>query len=114
MHKLCRIDIGRGKETYKEIDIKLQELAKKLRAKYRVSKIIVFGSYVRADLNEGSDIDLVIVADFKNKFHKRIAGVLGLTDLPIEPLCYTEDEFRKMILNENDFISEVLKEGVTL
>jgi hypothetical protein len=42
-------------------------------------------------------IDLVIVADFKDKFHKRIPAVLGLTDLPIEPWCYTEEEFRAMI-----------------
>jgi predicted nucleotidyltransferase len=48
MHKLCRIDIGRGKEIYKEIDGKLKELAKKLRMRYNVSTIIVFGSYVRA------------------------------------------------------------------
>ena len=77
-------------------------------------KIIVFGSYVRRDLNEGSDIDLVIVGDFKGKFHKRIAEVIGLTDLPIEPLCYTEEEFRAMIVNNNNFISEVLKEGVMI
>ena len=114
MHKLCRIDIGRGKEIYKEIDNKLKELAKKVRVKYKVSEIIVFGSYARKDLNEGSDIDLVIVADFKDKFHKRIPDVLGLTDLPIEPLCYTEEEFREMIVNKNVFISEVLKEGMAI
>jgi predicted nucleotidyltransferase len=111
MHKLCRIDIGRGKEIYKEIDNKLNELAKKLRVRYNVSKIIVFGSYARSDLNEGSDIDLVILADFKAKFHKRIPAVLGLTDLPIEPWCYTEGEFRAMIIDKNNFITEVLKEG---
>ena len=74
-NKICRIDIGRGKETYKEISYKLKELAKILRRKYKVSKIIVFGSYVRGDLNEGSDIDLMIVGDFKKKFHKRSAEV---------------------------------------
>ena len=114
MHKLCRIDIGHGKEIYEEIDNKLKELAKKLRVKYKVSEIIVFGSYARADLNEGSDIDLVIVADFKAKFHKRIPAVLGLTDLPIEPWCYTEEEFRAMITNKNNFITEVLKGGMAI
>lgn len=114
MYKLCRIDIGRGNETYKEIGYKLQELAMIIREKYNVSKIIVFGSYVRGDLNEGSDIDLVIVGDFKEKFHRRIAEVIGLTDLPIEPLCYTEDEFKRMISNDNNFIAEVLKEGVMI
>nr|CBH38539.1 hypothetical protein BSM_20160 [uncultured archaeon] len=55
-----------------------------------------------------------IVADFKDMFHKRISDVQGLTDLPIVPWCYTEEEFRAMILNKNDFISEVLKEGMTI
>ncbi len=59
-------------------------------------------------------IDLVIVGDFKDKFHKRISVVRDLTDLPIEPWCYTEEEFRAMILNKNDFITEVLKEGMTI
>jgi len=111
MHKLCRINIGRGKEIYNELDNKLKELAKKLRVKYKVSEIIVFGSYARADLNEGSDIDLVIVADFKARFHKRIPDVRGLTDLPIEPWRYTVEEFRAMITNKNNLITEVLKEG---
>ena len=64
MHKLCRIDIGRGNE---------------------------------------------IVADFKARFHKRITDVPGLTDLPIEPWCYTVEKFRAIITNKNNFITEVLK-----
>ena len=59
-------------------------------------------------------IDLVIVADFKDKFHKRISAVRGLTDLPIEPWCYTEEEFRAMIIDKNDVITEVLREGMTI
>lgn len=114
MYKLCRIDIGRGEEIYKEIDDKLEELAKKLRKEYAASNIIVFGSYARRDLNEGSDIDLMIVGDFKERFHKRIVDILDLTDLPIEPLCYTEEEFRVMIKNDNSFVSEVLREGVVI
>ncbi len=92
----------------------MKELAKELRRKYDVREIIVFGSYARGDLNKGSDIDLLIVGDFKEKFHKRIASILGLTDLPIEALCYTEEEFREMITNNGGFISEVLKEGVAI
>jgi predicted nucleotidyltransferase len=114
VQEICRIDIGRGEETYSEIGYKLKELAKLLRGRYKVSKIIVFGSYVRGDLNEGSDIDLVIVGDFKENFHKRIAEIIGLIDLPIEPLCYTEEEFREMVVNKNTFMSEVLKEGVAI
>lgn len=102
MRQLRRIDIERGPETYKEIERRLEELAKILRDRYKASKILVFGSYVSAGLNEGSDIDLVVVGDFKERFHKRAVGVIGLTDLPIEPLCYTEEEFRAMNLKWPD------------
>ena len=114
MHKLCRVDIGRGEEAYREIEYKLKELAKVLRSNYNVSRVVVFGSYVRGDLNEGSDIDLLIVGDFKEKFHKRILRVLDLTDLPLEPLCYTKEEFREMLIDNNKFILDLLKEGTEI
>ena len=114
MYKLCRVNIKNSEKIYKRINIKLKKLSAKIKKKYRIHKIIVFGSYVRQDLNEGSDIDLIIVGDFKEKFHKRIMNILDLTDLPIEPLCYTKEEFVKMIDANNRFIVDVLKEGVEI
>jgi hypothetical protein len=46
--------------------------------------------------------------------HKRSAEIIGLTDLPIEPLCYTEEEFKGMIRSNNTFIAEVMKEGIMI
>ncbi|MEA1905905.1 MAG: nucleotidyltransferase domain-containing protein [Euryarchaeota archaeon] len=88
--------------------------AKEVRKKHDVHKIIVFGSFVRKDLNEGSDIDIIIVGDFKERFHKRIATILDLTDLPIEPLCYTIKEFDRMIDEENLFIEAAVRGGVLI
>jgi hypothetical protein len=34
---------------------------------------------------------------------------MELTNLPVEPLVYTEKEFRIMIEQENPFILEILK-----
>lgn len=114
MHQLCRIDIGRGKETYTELAANLKELAQKLRTKYRASKILIFGSYVRGAVHEGSDIDLLIVGEFTERFHHRIAAVLELTDLPLEPLCYTPVEFEQLVHGKNPFIRAVLEEAVEL
>ena len=85
MYNVCRIDIGKGERVYREIEDKLCVFAKEVRKKYKVHKIIVFGSFIRKNLNEGSDIDIIVVGDFKKRFHKRIADVLGLTDLPEVP-----------------------------
>ncbi len=107
MYKLCRLDI-KGSE---KIDKELINFAKKLKEKFNIKHIYLYGSYARKDFNEGSDIDLVLVGDFKEKFKDRIANVLMLTDIPIEPLCYTEDEFERKIKEENPFISDVINES---
>ncbi len=114
MYNVCRIDIGKGEGIYREIESKLWVFAKEVRKKYKVHKIIVFGSFIRKNLNEGSDIDIIVVGDFKKRFHKRIADVLGLTDLPIEPLCYTLEEFDCMVEEGNWFIKDVTREGVLI
>ncbi len=74
----------------------------------------VFGSFVTGDLHEGSDIDLLVVADFPEPFLDRIARVLAMTDLPIEPLVYTQAEFRAMRERGNPLVREVLETGTRL
>ncbi len=66
------------------------------------------------DLHEGSDIDMVIVADFPEPFFERIARVMAMTDLPIEPLVYTRAEFADMKARGNPLIHEVLETGKRL
>jgi len=107
MFKLCRIDI----KGSKKIDEELINFFKKLKERYDVKHIYLYGSYARKEFNEGSDIDLLIVGDFMEKFKDRIANVLMLTDLPIEPLCYTPKEFEEMKKKENPFILNVIKES---
>ena len=69
----------------------------------------LYGSFFTGDIHEGSDIDLIIVGDFKERFFERIGLIMELTNLPIEPLVYTKEEFRIMIEEENPFILEILK-----
>ena len=114
MHTICRVNIGMGEGVYREIEDKLKMFAEKVRERCSVHKIIVFGSFTRKDLNEGSDIDIIIVGDFKDRFHKRIAAIMDLTDLPIEPMCYTPEEFDRMVMDGNCFIEDALRDGVML
>jgi len=114
MHTICRIDIGKGEGVYGEIEDKLRMFAKEVRKRCNVHKIFVFGSFTRKDLNKGSDIDIIIVGDFGARFHKRIADIMDLTDLPIEPLCYTPEEFDRMVVEGNCFIEDAVRGGVVL
>jgi predicted nucleotidyltransferase len=103
MHKLCRIDIGKREEILKEVERFSDELKKRFNY-----EVYLYGSFVRGDVHEGSDIDLIIVGDFKERFFDRIGKILDLTDLPIEPLVYTRDEFAAM-KRDNLFIKSVLE-----
>ncbi len=80
---------------------------------YDPDKVIVFGSYARGDIHEGSDLDLLIIKDTPERFTDRIGTVLRACsfDTAIEPLVYTHAELQRMIDRRNDFILTALREG---
>lgn len=112
MRKLCRVDLGRSEEIFEKID----EYKKKVVEVLNPEKIIMFGSFARKDFNEGSDIDLVVICNWKEDFLDRIGVLLKLNDLnlPIEPIGYTSGEVESMVRDGNQFILELLKEGVVV
>lgn len=112
MCKLCRVNISRSKELFEGIERYKNVLVEKLKPK----KIILFGSFARGDFSEGSDIDLIVVGGWNESFLDRIKVLLELNveNLPLEPLGYTEEEFDRMIREENPFILNVLNEGIVL
>jgi predicted nucleotidyltransferase len=105
MYKICRIDIGRSEELLG----KIKSFIEKLTSRVNIKKVYLFGSVARNDFNEGSDIDLAIIGDFKERFLDRSDKILEMTELPIEPLCYTEKEFEEMRRKGNPFVKEILK-----
>ena len=74
---------------------------------------MLFGSFAKKEINEGSDIDILVVADFKESFLDRIKTLLDLNTfhLPIEPVGYTPQEFKEMFKKKNSFLLEVLRHG---
>lgn len=109
MYKLCRINLERSKEIFKE----LKKFANILKKQNRIKKIYLFGSFAKGNFNEGSDIDLLIVGKFKEKrMPERIKKILDITSLPIEPLIYSEKEFEQM--KNRYFIREIIKTGIEL
>jgi predicted nucleotidyltransferase len=110
MYRLCRIDI----DSREKIDLELKNFVRELKEKFPIKIIYLYGSFAKGDIHEGSDIDLLIIGDFKERFVERIGIILDLTALPIEPLVYTEREFQDMIKHKNPFILEILKYAVEL
>jgi len=110
MSKLRRVDI---KHRQAIID-KIKEFTLLLKDALPVSEVYLYGSFATGEIHEGSDIDLLIKGDFKDRPFDRIGKVLDLTDLPIEPIVYTDEEFERLKGEQNPFIIEALKTAIKL
>lgn len=110
MYKLCRVNIEKSESLLDEIKIFVAKLKKNL----PVKEVYLYGSFARGEISEGSDIDMLIIGDFKERFFNRIGRILDLTDLPVEPLVYTVEEFENFKISENPFIIEILKTAMKL
>ena len=75
-------------------------------------KIIIFGSIVREDRDDISDVDVIVIYNTEKRFMARLKELYMSWDIPkaVDILAYTPDEFEKMV-NENVFIREVLNNG---
>jgi len=112
MRKLCRVDIERSGEVSEKIDDYVGEVVRILHP----DLILLFGSFATGDINEGSDIDILVVADFKEPFLDRIRTLMDMNTfkIPVEPVGYTPEEFTQMRKRKNPFIMEVLEKGKTM
>ena len=88
----------------------MREMAKRL----PVEEVWLFGSLARGEVHEGSDIDLLVVGDFHERFPLRAGPILQMTDLPLQPFCYTREELERMKAEGNPFILTALKTGQRL
>lgn len=109
MLKLRRVNIERSEEIFRKIDGYINEVVKRLNPRL----IVLFGSFATGDINEGSDIDILVVAEFKEDFLDRIRTLMDINTfkIPIEPVGYTPKEFDEMKNRKNAFIMNVLEKG---
>lgn len=82
----------------------------------KINCIILFGSQARGDFTPYSDVDLILIGDFKEKFMKRASKLLtyNKSNLNIEIFCYTKKEFEKMFSDGNALILDAIYEGLPL
>lgn len=113
MLKLCRVDIERSEKIFEKITRYTERVVERLKPK----AVILFGSFARRDINESSDVDIVVIANFKESFLDRIKLLLDLNDeirLPLELIGYIPEEFQRMQEEGNRFIQEVINHGKVL
>ncbi len=95
----------------------VEEVLPKLDRVFKPSLVVIFGSRVRGDADEESDLDVIVVskafADIP--FLKRMPLLLRLADFAkhIDFLCYTPEEFAKL-KGSSSVISRALSEGIVI
>jgi len=100
----------------KELMKKLKKFKKVLSGKYKIKKMILFGSRVGDEFREDSDVDLIIVGKFEGKGNLERAPPLYLEwqlDLPVDFLCYTIREFNRL-KNRVTIVREAVREGIEI
>jgi predicted nucleotidyltransferase len=99
----------------------LDEFLRRVLDKYRdkIEGIILFGSVVRGEAREDSDVDiLVVVKEWNLGDMKEIYGIAFEVSMEhsveVSPKVYGEREILKRLELGAPFINEVLNEGVSL
>ena len=103
----------------KQTHSQLHQIGERLKKEYNAQQVILFSSCARGEKTVDSDVDLLVVAPTNEGFLERMATVKrtirdlrkGLAVAPIV-LTHEEIEARKQI--RDPFITEILKEGLTL
>ncbi|MCL2786191.1 MAG: nucleotidyltransferase domain-containing protein [Methanomassiliicoccaceae archaeon] len=76
--------------------------------------MIVFGSAVNGTANEDSDLDLILVKESEeNRLIRSAKARLALEDsnIPIDIIVYTPEEFEKDLSNEYSLVHEAMTTG---
>lgn len=96
----------------------IAEITKRIVDGYKPDKIILFGSYAYGNPAEGSDIDLFIVKDDNRRRLDRFCEVRRMlrdfTGVSIEPIIFTNEELKKRLEIEDDFVLEIVNKGKSL
>jgi predicted nucleotidyltransferase len=98
------------------LDRELQRWLPLLIAHEQPERIILFGSYGTDQVNEWSDLDLVVVKETELRFLDRTRRVLELLKprVGVDVLVYTPQEFEQLCRERAFFRQEIVAKGKVL
>jgi predicted nucleotidyltransferase len=98
---------------------RIRAIGERLKKEYNAEKVILFGSHARGEATEDSDVDILIIAQTAERFFQRTATAKRLirdlrNGLPVAPIVLTREEIEERVNIKDQFIEEILTEGVEL
>lgn len=96
-------------------DRRVIEFSRRVKSKFNIEKLILFGSRARQDNLVESDYDFIVVSkDFEGVFFTKRPEMLydfWEHDVAVELLCYSPKEFEKK-RKQISIVAEAVREGV--
>jgi predicted nucleotidyltransferase len=98
---------------------RLRKISERLKKEYHAEKVILYGSYATGEATEDSDIDLFIIAPTNERFFERMARVRRLLrdlcyKIPLSPIVLNMDEVKARLKRGDQFVEQIVKNGVYL
>ena len=96
---------------------RLIEQLREFKKRNKISRLYLFGSMASGAVRQGSDVDLVVVANgFRGKGLLDRAPRLYLNwdlDYPVDFLCYTPEEFHRL-KKQITIVKEAVEKGIEI
>ena len=92
----------------KDILDNINKFIEEIKKHYKITAIILFGSYAKGTENEDSDIDIAVISDDFDDIYDSMAHLMGMTweiDARIEPHPIKKKDFDEV---SDYFIKEVI------
>lgn len=92
------------------------EFSREIIREYQPEKVVLFGSYAYGRPAPDSDVDLLVVMDFKGKSAWKSLEILERLQprFGVDLLVRTPEEIRRRVRWNDFFIREILDQGIVL
>lgn len=102
-----------------EIHERLKKISERLKKEYHAEKVILFGSHAKGEATEDSDVDILVIAPTEERFFERMATTLRKVEdlcykLPLSPIVLTNEEVDARLQRGDQFVKQIIKDGVYL
>ncbi len=111
---IYKVEDYRKSEALKNGNLKVlyKEIREKILTPFYIC--LLFGSHVKGKATKGSDIDLLVIAETKDKIERGFDSIIQTTPLPIHLLSFTPKEFLENLSQGNTVVNEAVEKNIIL
>ncbi len=94
----------------------IEELGRRIGREFDAERVVLFGSHAQGTGTDDSDVDLLVIQPFEGKSVNQSAEIrmrLRPT-FPVDLIVRTPENVRERLEMGDDFIREILDEGIVL